>query len=75
MKEHIQNELHFYKLVQCYMASQEDKQIAKRMTEYQAMAGMNFIIKIKDKIEEEDETWIAYQVGKRTLASRLYQLR
>jgi hypothetical protein len=41
------------------------------------MQGLKYIIKIKDYIhdKENDETWIAYEMGKRTLTERLYQIK
>ena len=51
--------------------------VAMKKKKYQAMEGLKYIIKIVDKIEDEEnkEIWIAYEVGKRTLTERLYQMK
>ena len=40
-----------------------------------AMPGLKNLIKIVDKIDMTKEMWLVYEVGKRTLAERLYQIR
>jgi hypothetical protein len=44
------------------------------MTSVQAMQGMKYFIKILDFVEDNENkiTWIAYEMGKRTLSERLF---
>ena len=47
------------------------------MKSVQAMQGMKYFIKVLDFIEDNENhvTWIAFEMGKRTLSERLFQLK